>query len=313
MKNLLINSQISLGEGNTPLIRLYSLEKKLRWKGQLWAKAEYQNPTGSFKDRGSVWEINEAIKSKKRGVVCASTGNMAASLSAYAARAKLKCYVVVPDKTSSVKLNQALKCGARLVKVKGTYDICVEKAKKIALEKNLLLCGDYEIRRTAQRSIGKELAKSGLLFKAFICPVGNGTVGCAVVEGFIEEGQCPKFIGIQGKGADPITQAWQKKTAIKNIDTPKTIASAMKVGKPLDGNLTLNWVRKTDGCITSVSDDEISEEQKALAQNEGIYIESAAAATVAGFKRVADSLNKSTNIVFILTGSGLKEGGDRNE
>ncbi|PIX68946.1 threonine synthase, partial [Candidatus Roizmanbacteria bacterium CG_4_10_14_3_um_filter_39_13] len=130
------NKLISLGEGNTPIIRLNSIEKLINWKGELWAKAEYQNPTGSFKDRGSVFEIAAAIKQRKKGVVCASTGNMAASLSAYAARSNLACFVVVPVFTPENKLNQALVSGAKLVKIEGNYDDCVIKAKKISDENN---------------------------------------------------------------------------------------------------------------------------------------------------------------------------------
>lgn len=301
-----IFNQITLGEGNTPLFRLYNLERLLNWQGEIWVKAEYQNPTGSFKDRGSVTEINEALKQKKVGIICASTGNMAASLSAYAAKVSLKCFVVVPKDTSAGKLKQATSCGAELVKIDGNYDFCVKKAKEIAERNNLLLCGDYELRKIGQRSLGRELVDSKLNFDAFIVPVGNGTLGCAIIEGFAEKNQSPKFIGVQGKGSDPLTKAWKNNTLMyRYIVTPKTIASAMKVGKPLDGKLTLNWIKKTNGMMLSINDKEILTAQKILSEKEGIYVETSAAATIAAL--IKNKINKKLKVVLILTGSGLKE------
>lgn len=302
------SKKLELGQGNTPLIRLYNIEQKLQWQGQLWAKCEYQNPTGSFKDRGSVTEILEAIKQKKQGVVCASTGNMAASLSAYAARVGLPCIVVVPKGTPQSKLQQALIAGAQLIAVNGNYDACVGKAKKIAKDKDYLLCGDYEIRRIGQQSIGEELAKSGASFDAFVCPVGNGTVGTAVAEELARQNKYPKFIGVQGKGADPLTIAWNTTLSpIKPLKEPKTIASAMQVGNPLDGEITLAWIRKTNGQMFSVTDEEILSAQKLLATTEGIFVEPAAAATIAVLSKLP---NRTMNLVVILTGHGLK-GGER--
>jgi threonine synthase len=301
-----MNKKISIGEGKTPLIRLVNIEKLLKWQGEIWAKAEYQNPTGSFKDRGSVTEINEALKQKKAGIICASTGNMAASLSAYGAKVSLKCFVVVPKDTSAGKLKQATSCGAKLIEIDGNYDLCVKKAKGIAEKNNLLLCGDYELRRIGQRSLGRELVDSKLDFDAFIVPVGNGTLGCAIIEGFIEKNQWPKFIGVQGKGSDPLTKAWENNTLMyRYIKTPKTIASAMKVGNPLDGRLTLNWVKETNGMMLSVNDKEILTGQKLLAEKEGIYVETSAAATVTVL--IKNKINKKLKVVLILTGSGLKE------
>ena len=280
------------------------LQKFLSWKGEVWAKAEYQNPTGSFKDRGSINEVCAAVRLKKQGVVCASTGNMAASLSAYAARARLPCFVVVPQKTPATKLRQALACGATLIPVDGSYDDCVAKAAKASEDRNFLLCGDYEIRRIGQRTIGVELAASGIPFDAFVVPVGNGTLGCAVSEGFTQENQTPSFIGVQAHGADPIYRAWKSNDSIIRIIEAKTIASAINVGNPLDGKRTLEWITKTSGVLFSVSDEEIISAQNLLAQTEGIFVERAAAATIAVLPGLTSSL---PIIVFILTGSGLKE------
>lgn len=305
MNNL--NKTISLGEGNTPLIRLNNIEKLLNWGGEIWAKAEYQNPTGSFKDRGSIVEITEALTQKKSGVICASTGNMAASLSAYAAKNNLKCFVVVPKKTSQGKLKQAIICGANLIEVNSSYDTCVKKAIDLSKKNNLLLCGDYKLRRIGQKSLGKELAESTISFDSFIVPVGNGTLGCAIIEGFIEKKRLPKFIGVQGKGSDPIYQSWKKKRrVIKKIRNPKTIALAIKVGNPLDGKLTLDWIKKTNGKMISVSDRKILIAQDMLSKKEGIYVETSAASTLAGIIKIKNKIS-SLKVVLILTGSGLKE------
>jgi len=300
-----IRESISLGEGNTPLIRLFNLERLFDWQGQIWAKAEYQNPTGSFKDRGSIVEVKEALKQKKSGVICASTGNMAASISAYAAKAKLNCIVVVPENTPENKLRQALVCGAKLIKVKGNYDICVKRAKEIAEKENLLLCGDYALRRFGQRTIGKELAQSKINFDVFIVPVGNGTLGCAISEGLAEKEKFPMFIGVQGEGSNPIYHAWINKKEINPIKNPKTAASAMKVGNPLDGKLTLDWINKTNGCMLSASDKEIAGAQILLAKQEGIYVEKSSAATLIALKQ--NVVKNNSKVVLIFTGSGLKE------
>lgn len=285
-------SVLSMGEGRTPLIRLRNLEKVLRFNGRLWAKAEYQNPTGSFKDRGSLFEVAEALRQGKKGVVCASTGNMAASLSAYARRALLTCQVVIPAQTPQNKVRQAAICGAEVIRVDGDYDACVQDAKKIAEEKDFLLCGDYETRRIGQRTVGIELSTPGVVFDAFICPVGNGTIACAVAEGFAYRNQYPRFIGVRGVGL-------------------KTAGSAMDVKTPLDGKLTRSWIKKTKGSMIDVTEKELKVAQRLLASTEGIYIETSSAATVAGLQKLTDQ-SFLKNVVLILTGSGMKEGGGLN-
>ncbi len=301
------NVVVSLGEGNTPLLRLANLSRELNC--DLWAKCEFINPTGSFKDRGSVTEILEAIRQEKNGVVCASTGNMAASLSAYAAQANLECIVVVPKKTPESKLRQALICGARLEKVIGTYDDCVAVAKNIANTKNYYLCGDYEVRRIGQRSIGWELAKSKINFAAVVVPVGNGTVGIAIMEGLLEKKglqQLPQFIGIQAETANPIEIAWKENKKIIFQRNTQTVASAFNVGSPLDGDLVLEWLQKSNGSMLSVNDSEIIQAQNILAQKEGLFVETTAASTLASVLK-NPRLFRDKRIVLVLTGSGLKE------
>lgn len=298
---------ISLGEGNTPLLRLNKLSKEL--KIDLWAKCEFLNPTGSFKDRGSVVEISKALELGKKGVVCASTGNMAASLSAYATKANLECIVVIPAKTPESKLQQALSCGAKLQKIAGNYDDCVTVAEKISQQKNYFLCGDYVIRREGQKSIGWELAQSAPNFDSIVVPVGNGTVGVATIKGFDEKKKnkkLPKFIGIQAETVNPIEIAWKRKQKIKPQKNTQTIASAFNVGNPLDGYLVLKWIDKSNGAMLAVSDQEILDAQKLLATKEGLFVETTAATTLAGVLKSRKQF-KNQSVVLILTGSGLKE------
>jgi len=298
---------ISLGEGNTPLLQLENLSKQLGIS--LWAKCEFLNPTGSFKDRGSVVEISKTIELGKKGVVCASTGNMAASLSAYAAKARLECVVVVPKKTPESKLQQALVCGATLEKVEGTYDECVAVAEEIAKNENFFLCGDYVLRREGQKSIGWELAQSDQSFDAILVPVGNGTVGIGTIKGISEKlnsRKLPKFIGIQAEGVNPVEIAWKNKQEIEPLQNTKTIASAFNVGNPLDGYLVLEWLRKTKGMMLTVTDEEILSAQKFLSTKEGLFVETTAATTLAGLLKSKDKF-QNQSVVLILTGSGLKE------
>lgn len=299
--------KIKQGEGDTPLIRLINTEEYLNWSGEIWGKAEYLNPTGSFKDRGSLLEIAEAVDKKKKGVVCASTGNMAASLASYSTRAGICCTTIVPKITPQSKLKQAEFYSAKVIRVDGNYDSCVKEAVEISKKENLLLCGDYKTRRIGQRSIGLEISKKSTKFDAFIVPVGNGTLGCAISEGFAQKKQYPKFIGIQAKRCNPIVEAWQKNENISKLKNPSTIASAMKVGNPLDGKITLEWVEKTKGSLLTVSDNEIVKAQKDLARLEGIYVEKSAAATLAGLKKLKKNSCKKGKIILILTGNGLKE------
>jgi len=298
---------VTLGEGNTPLLKLENLSKSLGF--DIWAKCEFLNPTGSFKDRGSVVEVSKAIELGKNGIVCASTGNMAASLAAYAAKANLKCIVVVPEKTPESKLRQAIACGAKLKKISGTYDQCVSIAKDIAEKQNLFLCGDYVLRREGQKSIGWELAKSDQKIDSIVVPVGNGTVGIATIKGIFEKStdeQLPKFIGIQAEKVNTIQIAWIKNKKIVPLKNTQTIASAFNVGNPLDGYLVLDWLKKTSGLMITVSDDEIKSAQKLLSKKEGLFVETTAASTLAGLiKNKSEFENQS--VVIVLTGSGLKE------
>lgn len=294
-----------MGEGKTPFFRLRRLERKLKLAQELWAKAEYANPTGSFKDRGTLAEINLALNQNKRGVVCASTGNMAASLAAYSSRANLTCVVFIPANTPAEKVNPARLFGAKIIRIDGSYDNCVSKASEYAGINRFLLCGDYETRRFGQSGIGTELACSGIPFDSFIVPVGNGTVGCAVSQGLAVYGLFPKFIGVQGKGSDPIYRSWKANKPIIPIAAPVTVASAIRVGAPLDAQITLDWIRKTGGGIVSVTDYEIRNYQRLLARMEGIFVETAAAATIAGLKFCGSN---PVRTVLILT--GRNEGGD---
>lgn len=296
---------LRLGEGNTPLLRLRRLSGQLGC--DLWAKCEFANPTGAFKDRGSIVEVAQARALGRNGVVCASTGNMAASLAAYAAKAGLPCKVVVPDDTPSAKLRQAIMSGAVLIRVEGTYDDCVALAERIAKEEGYFLCGDYALRREGQKSIGRELSSKD--FNGFVVGVGNGTVGIAIAQGLKEaspDRPQPRFIGVQPEQINPIEKAWRTNASIRRLKGGSTIATAMSVRRPLDGAMTLQLVAETGGLLTTVTDNEIINAQSTLAEQEGLYVERTSAAPLAMLLRDKDQY-AGQKLVMILTGSGFKD------
>lgn len=263
--------------GNTRVVSLNKGSKRLGYN--VLVKLEFENPTGSFKDRGSVVEIAEAKRLGKRGVVCASTGNMAISLSYLARREGLLSVVVVPAKTPPAKLTKIESFGGNIVPIYGTYDDCVGIAEGRARTDNLLLCGDYELRRIGQRSVGAEL--SGLDLDAIIVPYGNGTLLAAIAEGLDgTDARMPAIIA-----ARPIT--------------PNTIASACNVSSPLDGALAEAWVQKTNGCFVDVTDDEIRVAEARL-RDDGLDVEFSAATTLAALEK--SDLGAKT-VLLILTGN----------
>lgn len=266
--------------GNTPLVKLERVSKELC--ADVWAKCEFENPTGSFKDRGSVAEVREALRLNKSSVVCASTGNMAISLSFYARAHGLATTVVVPGNTPQPKLQKVADSGARILRVGGNYDQCVGVAEEIARNENTLLCGDYELRRTGQRSVGSELVDSGA--DAIVVPYGNGTLLVAIAEGLYKGGckPMPQLIA-----ARPVTA--------------NTIASACAVRVPLDGMLADTWIAKSGGCYIDVTDDEIKDAEARLC-DEGYDVEYSAATSLAALGKIKNKF-KSKKVVLILTGN----------
>lgn len=299
---------VTMHEGWTPLLPSDSIGPKLGV--DLWFKKESVNPTGSFKDRGSVIEITKADEIGKSGVVCASTGNMGASISAYASRAALRCRIILPDWAAKAKLTQIKMYGSRVELINGTYDDAVKVALNIAeKEDHTMFCGDYHWRREGQKTIAFEIAE--LMEPEYVfCPIGNGTLMAALWKGFSEFKQLgiieklPKLIGVQAKECSPVVRAWAKGVDyIERLSINRTIASAIEVTEPSDAYLAIQAAKESGGDIISVSDDEIMFSLAMLARDEGIFAEPGAAAALAGYLKLRP-LERS---VCVITGHGLND------
>jgi len=308
---------VTLHEGGTPLYRCKNLGKKLGLKN-LYVKNEGANPTGAFKDRGTMVEITKALELGKKAVVAASSGNMAASVSAYCANANLPAYILVPQGTPVGKLSQTLAYGARIIQVRSSYDDAARLTKKISEKHNFYLAGDYAYRREGQKSQAYEIIEQmdWEVPDKVIVPIGCGTNGSAIWKGFKEYkmlgliGSLPQIIGVQAKGADPVVQSFNKQLKeVEPIKNPSTICSAISVGDPLDGILILNALRESKGNAVSVDDSFALEAEKLLAKTQSTFVEPAAAATLAALQHMAQEgkVDKDEKIVLILTGAGLKD------
>jgi len=304
-----LSKKVSLIEGGTPLIESTHFSNKKR---EVWFKYEGLNPTGSFKDRGTTIEVSKAVELGMKQVCCASTGNMGASVAAYCARARMKCRIFVPFDAVGPKIKQIRAYGAKLIRVIGGYTKTAEECEKYSKETDSYLMGDYPYREEGEKSVGFEIADQ-MNWKVpdyVVCPMGNGTLIYAIWDAFndlkkvgmIEK--LPRMIGIQAKGCSPIYNAFKmRKRTIKPIKNPKTIATAIECGDPLDGLKALNALRESKGKVEKVSDEEMIKSIKLLASKEGLYVEPAGAASTAGLLKLKRLKGK---IVCILTGHGLK-------
>ncbi|MGB9714198.1 MAG: threonine synthase [Candidatus Bathyarchaeales archaeon] len=310
---------VTLHEGGTPLYKCDKLGKELGIKS-LYVKNEGANPTGSFKDRGMTVGVSKALELKARAVVCASTGNTSASLAAYAAKAGLNCVVLIPSgKIALGKLAQAMMYGANVVAVRGNFDdalqIVLDASKHLGL---YLLNSINPFRIEGQKTSAFEICDQ-LGWRSpdrVILPVGNAGNITAYWKGFKElkdlgivEG-LPKMTGIQAVGANPIAKAFATKSnQIKPVKNPETIATAIRIGNPVNWKRALNAMRESDGTATTVTDEEIVYAQKLLARTEGIFVEPASAASIAGLKKLVENneVDPDENIVCVTTGHGLKD------
>lgn len=308
---------VTLNEGGTPLRKSRKIAKRLGLNN-LFFKDETSNPTGGFKDRGTMVEITKALEMKAKAVIVASTGNMAASVSAYASQAGIPAYIVVPEGTPIGKLSQTLAYGARVIQVRATYSECAKLAVEIAKKYGFYLAGDYVFRGEGQKSQGYEIVEQ-LSWRApdyLICPIGCGTNIAAIYKGikefynlgFIDK--LPKVIGVQPEGSNTVVEAYNRKSMkIKAIAKPNTIASAVAVGYPLDGLKVLRDIKESKGMAIEVSDEEILIAEKELANDESIFVEPSAALSVAALKKMAKKgiIKKDETVVCVLTGNGLKD------
>ncbi len=307
---------VSLRETATPLIRSKSLSKRLGI--DLYFKVEGKNPTGSFKDRGSAVDISVAQELGAKSIILASTGNMAASCACYAAAAKIPCFILVPEGVAVGKLAQVIAFGGHIVQVKGHYNDAARLAEKIALDMGFYLAGDYAYRVEGQKTAVFELIEQ-LLFQVpdmIVVPVGCGTNMAAYAKGLKEYQalglieRMPKLMGVEAEGAAAVVNAFAKGSRkIEALQSANTLASAIAVPNPLDGVKALDAIYSTDGLAVAVSDQEILEAQYWLSTEEGLFVESASAATVAALiKSLAQGEKKiAGRVVCVLSGDGLKD------
>ncbi len=309
---------VSLGEGNTPLYDAPRSADYCRLP-ELKLKHQGNNPTGSFKDTGMTVAVTQARKLGARMVVCASTGNTAASLAAYAARANLTCSIVVPGgQVSNAKLAQALDYGAKVVEIEGNFDACMHAIRELSEDSSVYLVNSINpFRIEGQKTVAFELAEQ-LGWRTpdhLILPGGNLGNSSAFGKGFREllssgliERQ-PKISVIQAEGAAPFARFYShEQSAFVNEENPKTLASAIKIGAPVSWRKAWRAVRETGGSVITVSEQEIAD-AKAMIGRDGIGCEPASATTVAGIRKlVADGfITEHETVVGILTGHLLKD------
>ena len=297
---------VTLGEGGTPLLPADRLARALGLKaGSLFLKFEGANPTGSFKDRGMTVAISRALEDGAKGVVCASTGNTAASAAAYAARAGLKCFVYLPKGQVALgKLAQALMYGAKVVQVKGSFDDALRAALAEAARKGWTVVNSSNpLRIEGQKTAAFEVCEQlGRAPDYQFMPVGNAGNITAYWKGYLEHGRGkPRMMGFQAAGAAPLVLG-------RVVKKPETIATAIRIGDPVSKEGALRARDESRGMIGKVSDAEILAAWRLLASLEGVFCEPSSAAGVAGLRALCRrGKAPSGKIVCVLTGHGLKD------
>ena len=313
-------SIVSLAEGGTGLHHCKRLGRKLGLK-KLYVKNEGENPTGSFKDRGMTVAISKAKELGRKKVLCASTGNTAASLAAYAARAGMECIVLVPKgKVAGGKMLQVTMHGARIIQVKGDFDRAFQAALGLAERKRelYLMNSINPYRLEGQKTLAFEISDQleGKTPDTVILPVGNGGNISAAWKGFTEFQQLsiaktrPRMVGIQAEKAAPIAKAVKRREKrIHPVHNPQTIATAIRIGSPVNWPKVLRAIKESNGTAETVTDPEILRAQRDLATLEGIFVEPASAASLAGMKKLLGSgkVDPSETVVCVTTGHGLKD------
>ncbi len=299
----------TLGEGETPLIEAPKLTERVGTR--LYLKFEGMNPTASFKDRGMTVAVSRALAAGSRACICASTGNTAASASAYSARAGMKCFVVVPvSRIALGKAVQVLAHGAEIVQIEGNFDEALRLSRRAAEDLgNVALVNSVnpdriEGQKTAAFEVCEALRSPPA---ALALPVGNAGNITAYWKGFKEwreagyADDAPRMLGFQAEGAAPLV-------AGRDFESPETVASAIRIGSPASKEGALAAVRESGGLIESVTDDEILAAQALIAREEGVFCEPASAAGIAGLLKLArEGRGPEGPVVSVLTGHGLKD------
>ena len=309
---------ISLNEGATPLIHSPKLSTLVGRGCNVYIKFEGLNPTGSFKDRGMTVAISKAVEAGAKAVICASTGNTSASAAAYAARADIDCVVLLPaGKIALGKLAQAFMYGAKVVAIEGNFDDALRLVREIGETEPISIVNSINPHRlqgqkTAAFEIIEELGDAP---DVHILPVGNAGNISAYWMGYQEfhklgrAAKLPKMVGIQAAGSAPIYYN-------KVVEEPETIATAIRIGNPASWDLASAALRDSEGAVDIVKDDRILTAQAWLASKEGIFVEPASAASIAGLFKCVQSrepafnmerVPEGSNIVCTVTGHGLKD------
>lgn len=299
---------LTLNEGNTPLIRLDHLSEE--WGIDLHVKVEGVNPTGSFKDRGMVMAVAKAKEEGSDTVICASTGNTSASAAAYAARAGMRCIVVIPDgKIAMGKLAQAVMYGASIVSIEGNFDEALKMVRFISENEPVTLVNSVNpYRLEGQKTAAFEICDQlGGAPDILAIPVGNAGNISAYWKGFkeydaIKQTGLPRMFGFEAEGAAAIVQG-------KPIEQPETIATAIRIGNPASWNLAVAARDESAGTIDFVTDEEILQAYSKLASTEGIFAEPGSCASLAGIHKLLKQggIPRGSRIVAVLTGNGLKD------
>lgn len=323
---------ISLGEGNTPLIRLNNIPRGLGKDVDIYVKFEGLNPTGSFKDRGMTMAVTKAVDEGGQAIICASTGNTSASAAAYAARAGIAAFVIIPDgKIAMGKLAQAMMHGAKVIQIRGNFDAGMRLVKEVAEQSPVTIVNSinpYRLQgqKTAAFEIVEELGRA----PDYHClPVGNAgnitahwigyceyssasgekvTEACAYCQGHCKfaggavVGNRPKMLGYQAAGAAPFLRG-------QMVDDPETVATAIRIGHPQSWNQAWRVKEESGGWFAECTDEKILAAQRLLAESEGVFCEPASATSLAGALAdiEAGRIENGSSVVCTLTGHGLKD------
>ena len=302
---------ISLGEGNTPLIRLQNIPEVIERDVRLYVKYEGLNPTGSFKDRGMTVAVTKAVEEGSRAVICASTGNTSASAAAYAARAGIAAFVLIPEgKIALGKLAQAMMAGAIVLQIRGNFDAGMRLVKEVAARAPVTIVNSINpYRLQGQKTAAFEIIEALGRAPDFHCiPVGNAGNITAHWMGYTEYARdgvaktLPRMCGYQASGAAPFLRG-------QAVDDPETVATAIRIGHPQSWDQAWQVNKESQGWFDELSDEEILAAQKLLAEREGIFCEPASAASVGGALRdlASAKIPAGSLVVCTLTGHGLKD------
>ncbi|MGE5635501.1 MAG: threonine synthase [Nocardioidaceae bacterium] len=296
-ERLPVEPLVTIEEGDTPLVPAPHLSE--RSGCEVWLKLEGANPTGSFKDRGMTVAVSAALRDGAEAVVCASTGNTAASAAAYAARAGLRCAVIVPEgKIATGKLAQALVHGARVIALRGSFDDALVLVRELVRRQPIALVNSVnELRIEGQKTGAFEVCDQlGEAPDVLCIPVGNAGNVTSWWRGFRELGAAPRMHGYQAEGAAPLVLG-------RPVERPETVASAIRIGRPARWEDAMDAFTSSRGEVRAVSDAEILDAYALLGAREGVFCEPASAASVAGLLRYG----AEGRVVCVLTGHGLKD------